>query len=76
MNEVTQLISSVGFPIFSFLLSAYFIKYSYDKQLESNKDAMNSVTKLAEAVNHNSEVLSCLVREIDKDNSINLKKED
>ena len=38
MNDIASVISTVGFPIVSFLISAWFIKYSYDKQLERDKD--------------------------------------
>lgn len=61
MTEVVNIISSVGFPIFSFLLSAYFIKYTYDRSYDDNKDAMKSVMELASAVNRNTEVLQQLV---------------
>lgn len=64
MSEVAQIISTVGFPIVSFLIAAYFIKYTYDKTSEANKNAMEKIGQLAEAVNHNSEVLVNLVDEI------------
>ena len=61
MNEISTLISTVGFPIFSFLLSSYFIKYTYDKN-------MTNITKLTEAVNNNTVVLTKLVEKLnDKD---------
>ena len=64
MTELVQIISTVGFPIVSFLIAAYFIKYTYDKTTEANKEAMDKIGALAEAVNHNSEVLVTLVDEI------------
>ena len=64
MTELVQIISTVGFPIVSFLIAAYFIKYTYDKTTEANKEAMDKIGALAEAVNHNSEVLVNLVDEI------------
>lgn len=64
MAELVQIISTVGFPIVSFLIAAYFIKYTYDKTTEANKEAMDKIGALAEAVNHNSEVLVTLVDEI------------
>ena len=61
MNEISTIISTVGFPIFSFLLSSYFIKYTYDKN-------MTNITKLTEAVNNNTVVLTKLVEKLnDKD---------
>ena len=62
-----QTISTVGFPICSFLIAAYFIKYSYDKSNEMFKDSINKIGTLAEAVNNNTMVLTELVRKIDSD---------
>ena len=64
MNEVVQIISTVGFPIVSFLIEAYFIKYTYDKTAEANKEAMDKIGALAEAVNNNTTVLTQLVQQI------------
>lgn len=66
MDWVTA-VSTVGFPIVSFLIAAYFIKYTYDKTTEANKNAMEKIGSLAEAVNHNSEILLRLVEELDDD---------
>ena len=64
MNDVVQIISTVGFPIVSFLIAAYFIKYTYDKTAEANKEAMDKIGALAEAVNNNTTVLTQLVQQI------------
>ena len=65
MNELVQVISSVGFPIVSFLIAAYFIKYTYDKTAEANKEAMDKIGDLAEAVNNNTVVLTHLVEKLE-----------
>lgn len=69
MTEIANLIPTVGFPIVSFLISAWFIKYSYDKQLEQIKNAderedrhWEEISKLTTAVNNNTEVLRDLVK--------------
>lgn len=69
MTEIANLIPTVGFPIVSFLISAWFIKYSYDKQLEQIKTAderedrhWEEISKLTTAVNNNTEVLRDLVK--------------
>lgn len=69
MNEIASIVSTVGFPIASFLISAWFIKYSYDKQLEreNRNDERDEarwieLTKLTTAVNTNTEVLRDLVQ--------------
>ena len=72
MSELAQIISTVGFPIVSFLIASYFIKYTYQKLMiflwiktaESNKDAMSKIGNLAEAVNNNTSVLVNLTEEI------------
>lgn len=66
MNELMTVISTVGFPIVSFLIAAYFIKYTYDKTQEANKEALNKIGALAEAVNNNSAVLMLLAQKINE----------
>lgn len=70
MSEIASIVSTVGFPIASFLISAWFIKYSYDKQLEQNKQSddredrhWEEISKLTTAVNNNTEVLRDLVKQ-------------
>lgn len=67
MSDIVSIISSVGFPIVSFLIAAYFIKYTYDKTAEANREAMDKIGSLAEAVNNNTVILAQLVEEIRKD---------
>ena len=70
MNDIASIISTVGFPIASFLISAYFIKYSYDKQLDKDKQTderedrhWEEISKLTAAVNNNTEVLRDFVKQ-------------
>ena len=65
MNELVTIISTVGFPIASFLIASYFIKYTYDKTAEANKEALSKIGALAEAVNNNTIVLTMLVEKMD-----------
>ena len=69
MNEWASIISTVGFPIASFLLSAYWIKYNFDKQLEKEQKAADrdekhweEISKLTSAVNNNTKVLYQFVK--------------
>lgn len=69
MADIASIVSTVGFPIASFLLSAWFIKYSYDRQIEQGKIAderedrhWEEISKLTAAVNNNTEVLRDLVK--------------
>lgn len=61
MNEIAQVISTIGFPIFSFLICGYALKYVYDKERRSLDDTIAKLSELTQAVNHNSEVLARLV---------------
>lgn len=60
MKEICDVISSVGFPIFSFIVCAWFIKYTYDKSFEQLAD-------LTKAVNNNTLVLTELVDKLRKE---------
>lgn len=69
MNEIASIISTVGFPIASFLLSAYWIKYNFDKQCEKDEKAAeregkhwDEISKLTSAVNNNTRVLYQFVK--------------
>lgn len=69
MDNLITLISTVGFPIVSFLISALFIKYTYDAQLQKDKECdereerhWEEISKLTNAVNNNTEVLRDLVK--------------
>lgn len=61
MTEFTQIISTVGFPIFSFLLCGYALKYVYDKERNSLDNTIEKLTDLTSAVNHNSETIQRLI---------------
>lgn len=65
MSEVSQVIATVGFPIFSFLVTGLALKYVYDKERKSLDETIDKLSKLTEAVNHNSETLSRLVSELE-----------
>lgn len=65
-TEIINVVSTVGFPIFSFLLCGKALKYVYDKERKSLDDAVGKLGELTEAVNHNSEVVSQLVRQAER----------
>ena len=71
MPEVITAISQVGFPIVSFLIASYFIKYSYDKSNEMYKESIDKIGTLANAVNNNTMVLTELVKKLDNSDDIN-----
>ena len=71
MTEISQIISTIGFPIVSFLLCGLALKYVYDKERASLDAAISKLGELTMAVEKNSESIRDLAREIrgDKDES-------
>ena len=64
MSEIVQIISTVGFPIFSFLLCGYALKFVYVRERQSLDNAVDKLGALTDAVNHNSETVNRLVDEL------------
>ncbi len=65
MDSVIQLINTVGFPIFSFLVAGLACKYVYDKENKQNEllvnENMKRLEQLTLAVNNNTETVAQLV---------------
>lgn len=65
--DISQLISNVGFPIFSFIVTGLACKYVYDKESKRNdlliNDNMDKLETLTLAVNNNTSVLQQMVAE-------------
>lgn len=63
--DIVQLISNVGFPIFSFIVTGLACKYVYDKEAKRNdiliNDNMEKLAQLTLAVNNNTVTLQNLV---------------
>ena len=55
--DIVQIISTVGFPIFSFLACGMGLKYVYDHSI-------NEISKLTEAVSQNTMTLTKLVEKL------------
>ncbi len=64
MNEIAQIVSTVGFPIFSFLICGYALKYVYDKERKSLDATIEKIGSLTLAVEKNSEAIRNLTEEI------------
>lgn len=64
MNDIAQIVSTVGFPIFSFLLCGRALKYVYDKERASLDDAIKKLGELTMAVEHNSEAIRDLTKSL------------
>lgn len=72
VSDVVSAISTVGFPIVSFLISAWFVKYTYDRQMQRDEDHdkldaehWSQLAALTQAVNENSKALRELVGVVD-----------
>lgn len=64
MPEFIDVVSKLGFPIAAFAICAWFLKYVYDRSLSQFDKSLEKIGDLTSAVNHNSEVLADLVREV------------
>lgn len=62
---IMQAICTVGFPIVAFFVAVYGLKYAFDKSQETNGKAFEELHNLADAVNHNTEVLANLVQRLE-----------
>lgn len=64
MSDLAQIISTVGFPIVSFLLAGWACKYVYDRERASLDEAIDKLGALTLAVEKNSESIRDLAAEI------------
>lgn len=60
VTVITQLVSTVGFPIAMCSLMSYYIKYTEDKHREE-------IDTMRDALNNNTMVLQKLVDKLDED---------
>lgn len=64
MSDVVNIVSTVGFPIFSFIVCGYGLKYVYDRERKSLDDTIEKIGALTLAVNNNSEAIRELTQEM------------
>jgi hypothetical protein len=68
MNDVVQIVSTLGFPIAMCIGACFFIKYLFDsftkQQEELRKEHREEVAKMTEALNNNTLVLQKLIDKI------------
>lgn len=65
--DVANLVQTVGFPIFAFIVCGMALKYVYDKERKSLDDTIEKIGSLTMAVEHNSEALRDLTQKIGKE---------
>lgn len=64
MNDVAQIITTIGFPIFSFLLCGGALKYVYDRERTSLDGTIEKIANLTLAVEKNSDAIRDLAESI------------
>ena len=71
MNEIVQIISTLGFPIAMYVGACFFINYQFDpnaKQMEDlRKEHKEEIKQMTDAINNNTLVIQKLVDKIDKE---------
>lgn len=71
MGEITQIISSVGFPIAMCIIMGYWVKTTHDDHREDYKRLQESHTaeskELTQAINNNTLVVQQLIDKIGDD---------
>lgn len=68
MQDIVTVVSTLGFPVCAFGVCAWFLRYVYDKSLTQLDKSLDKLGDLTQAVNHNSEVLADMVKEVRKIN--------
>ena len=64
ITNIVQAINTVGFPIFAFIVTIWFIRYMYDKNIEQHREDMDKLNTLAESVNNNSKAIAELTKQL------------
>ena len=71
MNEIVQVISTLGFPIAMCVGACFFIKYQFDtsnKQMEEmRKEHKEEVANMSKAIENNTIALTRLIEKLDKE---------
>lgn len=75
MGEISQLISSIGFPIAMCVLMCYYIKYTQDNYRTDinnlNEKHKEESSKLVQAINNNTLVIKELSERINNEGDTN-----
>lgn len=66
LSVVTQLISSIGFPIVMCVILIWYIKDTSDKSLEERKNYYSELQGVKDAINNNSVVMQKLLSKFEE----------
>ena len=69
MNDIISVISTLGFPIFSFLLCGAALKFVYTNERKSLDNTIEKIGALTLAVEKNSEAIRALAEKLGEDDN-------
>lgn len=69
MNDIISVISTLGFPIFSFLLCGAALKFVYTNERKSLDNTIEKIGALTLAVEKNSEAIRALAEKLGDDSN-------
>lgn len=67
LSTITNLISSIGFPIVMCIIMMWYIKYTNDKDLEERKNYYTELNGVKQAIDNNTQVITQLITKLDKE---------
>lgn len=67
LTAITNLISSIGFPIVMCIIMMWYIKYTNDKDLEERKNYYTELNDVKQAIDNNTRVITQLITKLDKE---------
>lgn len=67
LSVITNLISSIGFPIVMCIIMMWYIKYTNDKDLEERKNYYTELNDVKQAIDNNTQVITQLITRLDKE---------
>lgn len=67
LSVITNLISSIGFPIVMCIIMMWYIKYTNDKDLEERKNYYTELNDVKQAIDNNTQVITQLITKLDKE---------
>ena len=67
LSTITNLISSIGFPIVMCIIMMWYIKYTNDKDLEERKNYYTELNDVKQAIDNNTQVITQLITKLDEE---------
>lgn len=67
LSTITNLISTIGFPIVMCIIMMWYIKYTNDKDLEERKNYYTELNDVKQAIDNNTQVITQLITRLEKE---------